>query len=145
LSVAVLILLAGLFFSIFFRLRENGLRSSCQDRLRRLALAVSQYVDDQNGQYPGGSFWMRSLAPYAKVPEVFHCPAVGNHVAETDYWINDRLNRLTSGGKRPMSVVMRADTFLNGDLSADFVQIKDRCGTRKYYLRHLKGANYSFV
>jgi prepilin-type processing-associated H-X9-DG protein len=145
LTVAVLVLLAGLFYSIFCRLHENGLRTSCQDNLRKLSLAVSLYLEDQDTGYPSGPRWDIVLAPYAKQKEIFLCPAATVRTASTDYWINPNLNQLSLN--KP-NVKNRADpsmTFLNGDFSDNAQKIETACGPKTYYIRHLGGANYSFV
>lgn len=51
-TIGIIILLAGLTFPVFSRVREGGRRTSCSNNLRQLGLAFRQYVQDNSGRYP---------------------------------------------------------------------------------------------
>jgi len=80
--IAILGLLAALLFPVFVKVRESTRRTSCQSNLRQLALAMQQYVADDDGQYPlinsvhgGIPFnWQDAVFPYVKSENVFYCP-----------------------------------------------------------------------
>ncbi len=44
--IAIIAILAAIFFAVFARARENARRASCQSNLKQLALAAAQYSQD---------------------------------------------------------------------------------------------------
>jgi prepilin-type N-terminal cleavage/methylation domain-containing protein len=49
--VAVMAVLLHLLYCLV-RVRESGRRSACQSNLKQIALAVQQYVQDNDGRFP---------------------------------------------------------------------------------------------
>jgi len=84
--IAIIALLAAILFPVFARAREAAKKASCQSNLHQIGLAIIQYVNDYDAQYPsgaGGSYanWTEQVAPYIKNLQVFYCPsdaAAGN-------------------------------------------------------------------
>ena len=81
--VAIVAVIAAILFPVFARVRERGRRTVCQSNLKQLALAMQQYVQDNNGTYPvavryeGPSLyaeWPAAIFPYVKNLQVFRCP-----------------------------------------------------------------------
>ena len=50
--VGIVAIIAAILFPVFASVRERGRRTTCQSNLKRLGLAMQQYVQDNNGTYP---------------------------------------------------------------------------------------------
>ena len=81
--LAILVLIAVIFVTVFARVRENGHSAACQSQLKQIALAFQQYVQDSNGLYPQpytsqdngeNVYWPTYLDPYTKNTKIFFCP-----------------------------------------------------------------------
>jgi prepilin-type processing-associated H-X9-DG protein len=85
--IAIIMLLAAILFPVFARARENARRASCQSNLHQIGLAMTQYVQDNDGRYPTvlgdkdpddttqGTWWPEKIYPYVKNAQVFLCPS----------------------------------------------------------------------
>ena len=92
--IAIIAILAAILFPVFAKAREKARQSSCQSNLKQMGLAILQYCQDYDEQYPkawmgaanGGSIpgvqwkWMDSIAPYCKSTQIFDCPSAGSVV-----------------------------------------------------------------
>ena len=118
--IAIIGVLAALLFAVFSRVRENGRSASCQSNLHQIALAMQQYVGDNDGAFPPifsvenegaanekTTEWDGMLQPYIKSRAVFYCPTnkaesswvyTGGNVAGYAYNMVD-LNRLDKKAK----------------------------------------------
>ena len=97
--VAIVAVIAAILFPVFATVRERGRRTVCQSNLKQLALAMQQYVQDNNGAYPSEfNQWAEASYPYLKNADVFRCP---DHPANeiTDQLI---LDATTLGGSYPV-------------------------------------------
>ena len=76
--IAIIAILAAILFPVFQKVRENARRASCQSNMKQLALAMTQYTQDADEQFPrpntGGVGWGSSLYPYVKSTGVYKCP-----------------------------------------------------------------------
>lgn len=72
--VAIVAVIAAVLFPVFAGVRERGRRTVCQSNLKQLALAIQQYVQDNDGLYPGIHNWAYADNSYVKNAEVFRCP-----------------------------------------------------------------------
>ncbi len=73
--IAVVATLAALLFPVFAGVRERGRRTVCQSNLKQIALAMQQYVQDNNGTYPPlPHTWSNAAYSYTKSVQVFRCP-----------------------------------------------------------------------
>ena len=83
--IAIVAVLASLLFSVFSGAKERARRTACQSNLKQLALAMQQYVQDNDGVYPPhiekfnrngiyGFGWSQAILSYLKGKEVFSCP-----------------------------------------------------------------------
>ena len=50
--IAIIALLAAILFPVFSRARENARRSSCQNNMKQLGLAIIMYAQDYDENYP---------------------------------------------------------------------------------------------
>jgi prepilin-type N-terminal cleavage/methylation domain-containing protein/prepilin-type processing-associated H-X9-DG protein len=85
--IAIISLLAAILFPVFARARENARRASCQSNLKQIGLAITQYLQDNDGKYPTvlgdrdpddtytGTWWPQKIYPYVKNAQVFLCPS----------------------------------------------------------------------
>ncbi len=71
--VAIVAVVAAILFPVFSGVRERGRRTVCQSNLKQLALAMQQYVQDNNGAYPVYPNWGYGVYSYTKNAQVFRC------------------------------------------------------------------------
>ena len=75
--IAIVAAIAALLFPVFASVRERGRRTVCQSNLKQIALAMQQYVQENDGQYssdPSSAKWAAVVLPYLKTTQVFYCP-----------------------------------------------------------------------
>ncbi|MFA6665032.1 MAG: DUF1559 domain-containing protein [Armatimonadota bacterium] len=84
--IAIVTILAAMLFPVFANAREKARQASCQSNLRQLSMAVIQYTDDYDGNFPiiqpgsysDGGCWTVRLIPYIKSTKIFACPSDTN-------------------------------------------------------------------
>lgn len=110
--IAIIAILAAILFPVFAQAREKARQITCTSNLKQQALAILQYTQDYDGQYPaaapyyGGSWqndfggwqlpcsmpgqastdcmvWGNSVQPYLKNLQVLSCP---DGVVKWDYY-----------------------------------------------------------
>lgn len=78
--LAIIGFVAAVLFPVFQKVRQNTHgHGSCQINLKQLGLAMTQYAQDADGQYPSGtaptgSGWAGQLYPFIKSKSVYRCP-----------------------------------------------------------------------
>lgn len=93
--IAIIAILAAILFPVFAQAREKARQASCLNNLKQLGLAVMQYVQDNDEQFPCGDNWLNDhydpapghngqtnyyagwkyqISTYVKSEQVFHCP-----------------------------------------------------------------------
>jgi prepilin-type N-terminal cleavage/methylation domain-containing protein/prepilin-type processing-associated H-X9-DG protein len=91
--IAIIALLAAILFPVFARARENARKSSCQNNLKQLGVALAQYVQDYDEIYPyrggnGGSVGSISqrqrIYPYIKNVAVYRDPSNSQNTVTVD-------------------------------------------------------------
>lgn len=106
--IAIIALLAAILFPVFGRARENARRSSCSNNLKQITLAVKQYTQDFDEQFPIGpnvvntdftTGWSYIMQPYIKSLQVYQCPSDTitpstnpANIGYIDYWYNAALS-----------------------------------------------------
>ncbi len=78
--IAIIAILAAILFPVFQKVRENARKTACLSNMKQLGLAVTQYTQDYDENYPTGqgnilgSGWGGNIYPYVKSTDVFRCP-----------------------------------------------------------------------
>ncbi|MGI4787541.1 MAG: type II secretion system protein [Janthinobacterium lividum] len=78
--IAIIAILAAILFPVFQKVRENARKTACLSNLKQIGLAVTEYTQDYDENYPTGDAgslgqgWAGTVYPYVKSTEVFHCP-----------------------------------------------------------------------
>ena len=154
--VAIIGILAALFFPAFARARETARRTSCMSNLKQIALGLQTYNQDNDQHFPpvptstdGDEGWVLSIADSIKSAVVFQCPSEEKSLDDgpSDYWINSDLQ-----GINDAKVRVTASVILIGDGAASSVDYalgpnatEPWVDTESFTSRHLGGANYAFV
>lgn len=90
--IAVIAILAGILFPVFARARESARQTQCISNVRQLGMAVMQYVQDHDEQFPprfpnppaGPAYpckpcrtidWRDYARPYIRSEQLFRCPS----------------------------------------------------------------------
>ena len=77
--IAIIGILVGFLAPATMRIREKGRRAKCQNNLKQIFYAVSQYRDDHNEQYPDSLDDLHDIDDLS----VFKCPSSKNGVPTT--------------------------------------------------------------
>jgi prepilin-type processing-associated H-X9-DG protein len=78
--VAIVAVVAAVLFPVFQKVRDGGGRHlNCQSNMKQLALALAQYTQDADENFPAGTNaagngWAGEMYPFVKSGEVYHCP-----------------------------------------------------------------------
>jgi prepilin-type N-terminal cleavage/methylation domain-containing protein/prepilin-type processing-associated H-X9-DG protein len=78
--IAIIALLAAILFPVFARAREAAKKATCQSNLKQIGLAIIQYNQDYDQEYPSGAggaagSWVGQVQSYIKNLQVFNCPS----------------------------------------------------------------------
>lgn len=82
--ISIIGLLVAILFPVFSRVRENARRATCMSNLNQMGLGLTQYVQDNDEQYPLEHWdydatysvkWRQAIYPYVKNPQVYKCPS----------------------------------------------------------------------
>ncbi len=78
--IAIIAILAAILFPVFQKVRENARKTACLSNMKQLGLAVTQYTQDYDENYPTGERgnlgqgWAGTIYPFVKSTGVFKCP-----------------------------------------------------------------------
>lgn len=173
-GLLALVVVVAILYPIFAR-SSDGHGPSCPSNLKQMALAASQYVQDNDNRMPLVSVnpvststtpfgtpygWADALQPYLKRTQIFQCPTEPTKAVDpadgvapnfTDYYYNTNLS-----GVGLDKIADPSDLLLFGD-GNDGTDLTDARYNRNSFplswlkdrnmptFRHLGGANYAFV
>ena len=124
----------------------------CQENLREIGMAFTQYVQDYDDRLPavaasGG--WAISVQPYLKSWQMFQCPTDGKPLpATTDYFYNARLDKTQlKTVKSPTATILAGEGAGNQPTDYALSQLPAawRTDDSSPAQRHIGTANYLFV
>ncbi len=75
--IAIIAILAAILFPVFQKVRENARKTACLSNMKQLGLAVTQYTQDYDENYPTGERgnlgqgWAGTIYPFVKSTGVF--------------------------------------------------------------------------
>ncbi|MDR3708448.1 MAG: DUF1559 domain-containing protein [Capsulimonadaceae bacterium] len=79
--IAIIAILAAILFPVFAQAREKARGTACLSNMKQLGLAMVQYVQDYDEQFPNGvdgygngTGWAGQIYPYVKSTKSFLCP-----------------------------------------------------------------------
>lgn len=78
--IAIIAILASMLLPALAKAKESGKRISCVNNLRQLGLALTLYVDDNEGKHPPRALpgaWTTTLADYYKDYKLLRCASDG--------------------------------------------------------------------
>ncbi len=173
--VTIVAIIAALLFPVFAGVRERGRRTTCQSNLKQLALAMEQYVQDNNGTYPIESNWINASYSRVKNVQTFRCLDASDRLSghgytrespdtlefPVDYAYDERrLNVLSVGNgwerwdavresdlSSPATVWLNMDIYDLGDPTPIFVRrVTTSCGIHfNGNTTHSGGGDYSYL
>ncbi len=84
--IAIIAILAAILFPVFAKAREKARQTACLSNTKQIGLAMMQYLQDYDSQFPPAwawygqtdprtSTWPWLLQSYAKSPQIFGCPS----------------------------------------------------------------------
>jgi prepilin-type N-terminal cleavage/methylation domain-containing protein/prepilin-type processing-associated H-X9-DG protein len=129
--IAIIAILAAILFPVFQKAREKARQNSCASNEKSLGLALLQYVQDYDEDWPNSgstvnpaSGWASKIFPYAKATGIYHCPDDPtlqgknlNGFGEIDYPVsysvnsNLQVDNKISKDMSPAVTVMMCETY----------------------------------
>ena len=142
----------AIFQPLVNRSPENGRRMQCQTHLKQIALAMKQYLGDNNEQHPSlqtVAGWRDAISPYVKSNSVFQCPGEENQSEQTsDYWFNARMSGIKEEVLESQALtVMLGDGYSSADPRVSLSQMPKSWidDPKSPARRHLDGLNFAFA
>ncbi len=89
--------------------REAARRTSCVSNVKQLGMAVTEYIQDYDGNFPPKARWCDRLTSYLKNVQVLACPSAKDQRSGYAYYVD---MPLTKGACRdPQHTVMMFDAI----------------------------------
>ena len=115
--IAIIAILAAILFPVFQKVRENARRASCASNIKQLTLALTQYTQDADENFPqwqwmyrhgttinppgdnnATTLWVNAIYPFVKSAAVYHCPDDSNtNIRQAyGYWFDNTVGTNTN-------------------------------------------------
>jgi prepilin-type processing-associated H-X9-DG protein/prepilin-type N-terminal cleavage/methylation domain-containing protein len=170
--IVILNVLLAILFPVFARSRERCCgRSSCQQNIRQIGLALKQYLSDYDESFPIIAAvnsetigWADGVQPYVRNTQLFQCPqdesapqqeagaAVdSSKTGYTDYWYNAHLATVNESALQYIANTVMLGDGNDGHELTDARYVKYSLAPDWYTdktkpsFRHLEGSNYGFA
>lgn len=121
-AFAILAFLSAVLFPMFQRRPGNSPRASCASNLKQLGLAMTQYSQDADENFPpgantAGNGWAGELYPFVKSASVYRCPNDAQTGPYVSYAENRNLAKQTYANffASYVTVALYESTTLNRD------------------------------
>ncbi|MDR3709386.1 MAG: DUF1559 domain-containing protein [Capsulimonadaceae bacterium] len=92
--IAIIAILAAILFPVFATAREKARQSSCASNIKQLSMAMLQYAQDYDDQWPfamganqSGVGWAGRVYPYVKSTAAFTCPDDMTQAIDAGYFV----------------------------------------------------------
>ncbi len=132
--IAIIAILAAILFPVFAKAREKARQTSCGSNEKQVGLAILQYTQDYDEQFPNGYpdaqiGWAGQILSYVKNSGVFKCPddstSVDGVYTPVSYAFN--LNLIVVGGAgEPLQMLNGpANTVMACEISGDQADVAD--------------------
>ena len=105
--IAIIAILAAILFPVFAQARDKARATACLSNEKQMGLAMMQYVQDYDEQYPNGCGgygngmgWAGQIYNYIKSTKVFLCPSDPIDTDFISYGLNNNFI-IATGGASP--------------------------------------------
>ena len=128
--IAIIAILAAIFFPVFATAREKARQAACTSNLKQLGLGITQYTQDYDEHWPAGiancsgplsNGWANLVYPYVKSSMAYNCPDDNNGVF-VSYAANSNLSDWT--GKK----ICQVSQFVNPSVSIGLFEVFGQIG-----------------
>ena len=135
--IAIIAILAAVLFPVFATAREKARQSSCASNEKQLGIAMMQYVQDYDEQFPCGAFagvgyagqaWAGAIYPYVKSTAAYACPSDTSLPISGSYQVSYAYNMnivstSTYQDARTMNIVARGAACNNSKFTAPVMTV----------------------
>jgi prepilin-type N-terminal cleavage/methylation domain-containing protein/prepilin-type processing-associated H-X9-DG protein len=116
--IAIIGILAGMLFPVFFAAREKGRAVTCLSNLKQLGLAFEMYCTDWDGCYPLAYQWKSRLQDCLATEDINRCPSrpdlpwyygQGYNIGCSDPWVPGFAGRRQTQIASPSTKILVAE------------------------------------
>jgi prepilin-type N-terminal cleavage/methylation domain-containing protein len=136
--IAIIAILAAILFPVFGKAREKARQATCQFNEKNIGLAILQYVQDNDEQFPIGApgawghagpgiGWAGAVMPYVKTTSMFQCPddgtKAGTYSGFVFYPISYAMN-INAAGAGLSQFICPATTVLISEVTTSYAYLE---------------------
>ncbi len=117
--IAIIAILAAILFPVFASAREKARATSCMNNLKQMGVAILQYAQDWDENFPSGHFiqqsgeagqketnWQEALLSYHRSWDIYRCPSDPSDF-RSSYLLNGWYSDEIEGTKRSLGDIRR--------------------------------------